>query len=65
MSFGMGGSATHWEVSERVAEPPIPQLIYGSVYTLRNGWFCNKNSSKTQNLPKYTTNLTIDDTYLK
>ena len=38
---GMGGSATHWEVFERVAEPPIPQFVYGFVYMLRNGWFRN------------------------
>jgi len=43
---GMGDSVTHWEVSERIAEPPIPQLVYGSIYMLRNGWFRNKNSSK-------------------
>ena len=61
----MGSFATYWEVSECVAEPPIPQLVYGSVYTLRNGWFRNKNSSKIRNLPKYTINLTIDDIYLK
>ena len=37
----MSGSATHWEVSEHVVEPPILQLVYGSVYMLRNGWFRN------------------------
>jgi len=27
---------------------------------LRNGWFRNKNNSKTRNLLKYATNLIID-----
>jgi len=44
--YGMSDSATHWEVSKHIAEPSILQLRYGCVYTLRNGWFQNKNSWK-------------------
>jgi len=40
-SYGMGGFATHSDTSQWVAEPPIPEYVYGSVYMLRNGWFCN------------------------
>jgi len=38
-----------------VTEPPIPQLAYDPT----------PKSQIPQNLPKYTTNLTIDDVYLK
>jgi len=43
----MGGSATHWEVLEPVAEPPIPQLVYEFVYALRMSGFATKQFQNT------------------
>jgi len=40
-SCGMGGSATRSDTSQWVAEPPISQHVYESVYIFQNGWFRN------------------------